>query len=307
MPPILTGTRIEMAHRVSQFLLSHPFVGAGLLASGIAKILMPPQLGRVRIRTAYGFELLVNPSADFGVQRPLYLFGTYEGSTLKLIRHCLRPGDTFVDVGSNIGLMSVLASRVVGPKGTVYSFEPEPGLHKQLLENLGINQSDNVHPFPFAIGSARAKSELYLDSRNMGHTSLMPPTLGSTSGIGVEVRALDELAISLNIRTMRMIKIDVEGWELEVLIGARRVLGGEQAPIMSIECSRLHPLKGGTVEDLLEAIKATNDYSVFRWKRGIVGRLRLVPVHTESDLPHDGNLCCFLPSHLAEVPRLLFS
>lgn len=302
-PPLAQGPRIELIHRMSHFLLSHPFKGAGFLATQIPKFLVPAASGPVRVRTAEGLDLIVDPKTDSGVQRTLYMCGTYEPGTLKVIRSCLRQSDTFIDVGCNIGVISTFASRLVGPGGAIISFEPEPELYRRLLENLALNGSDNVHPFPLAMGSASGRAKLYPCSPNKGHTSLVRPNSVEPEAEEVEVGTLDEFIALHNVPGVRMVKIDVEGWELEVLKGARRLFSGRDAPILSIECSRLHPLEGGSVGDLLELITTLNDFLVFKDKRGMPP---LTPVRIEAALPRHGNLFCFLPGHLQSVPNRLF-
>jgi len=92
----------------------------------------------LRIRAALWGPLTVDGTTEDGIHfrcrlpdlipMPVYLFGTWETDLATFVRRRLRPGDTFVDVGANIGCISALASRLVGPRGTVVAIEPSPAI-----------------------------------------------------------------------------------------------------------------------------------------------------------------------------------
>ena len=81
----------------------------------------------------------------------LYLFGTWEPDLVAFLRRRLRPGETFVDVGANIGCVSALASRLVGPRGTVVAIEPSPPMIAALQETLTRNDLTNVRMVTAAV------------------------------------------------------------------------------------------------------------------------------------------------------------
>lgn len=90
------------------------------------------------ILTLYGFKMKVDKVGE-GIESHLRLFGTYEKGTLQIMRFILKEGSAFLDGGANIGFMSLYASKLVGPQGKVFAFEPYPETYNKLLENLGLN------------------------------------------------------------------------------------------------------------------------------------------------------------------------
>jgi len=121
--------------------------------------------------------------------------------------------------------------------------------------------------------------------------SLIPPATGRTS-VDVEVLPLDEIIQAQGLRHVRMVKIDVEGWELEVLKGATTLLGQENPPILCIEYSAMQPMHGGTLLDLARWLTRINSYRLYRLAFGKhhLGQLKLVG--SEQELPYDDNLFC---------------
>lgn len=90
--------------------------GSGKVSYALAKSLMPLPKGPTTILTNYNFAIKVDPAKDNGVERALFYFGTYEKGTLGVMAELLKPGNRFVDIGANIGLMSMFASYCVGPR-----------------------------------------------------------------------------------------------------------------------------------------------------------------------------------------------
>jgi FkbM family methyltransferase len=134
----------------------------------------------------------------------------------------VRPGMTVVDVGSNLGLYTVLLSRLVGPAGRVLAFEPDPGLFALLEQNCLRNSCANVSANNAALGRRRDRLPLCRLLVNSGDNHL-----GSGGGrlfrrdVEVDVVPLDEIASG---PAPDWVKIDVQGWELPVLQGMARLL-----------------------------------------------------------------------------------
>jgi len=89
-------------------------------------------------------------------------FGLYELDTARIIRKLLRPGDTFVDGGANIGYFSLIAAKAVGPAGRVHAFEPQPDNRRRLEEHVAMNSLSKVVTIhPVALSDARGRMELH--------------------------------------------------------------------------------------------------------------------------------------------------
>ena len=151
--------------------------GSGKLSNFIARCMLPKPLGKTVIDTIYNFQLNVDPVLDNGVERALYYFGTYEGGTLDIIGRILKEGDVFVDVGANIGLMSIYAGFKVGEQGNVFAFEPNPNTKNLLIENIKLNKIQNIKVEGLALSNETKKSKIYdrWDVNRGGASLIKPP------------------------------------------------------------------------------------------------------------------------------------
>jgi len=252
--------------------------------------------------------MLVDASQDKGLEQAIYYYGIYEAGTLRVIKKSLRVGDTFIDIGANIGLMSLTASQMVGGSGCVHAFEPVPAMYAILQENISLNKARNITSHKKALGSKQELRTIFerMDV-NRGAASLIPPNNVSGDKYDAYVDTFDNFSGVHNIRQVRMLKIDVEGWELEVLRGAKNLLSTNDAPILCIEYTYSHPTFGGEPLDIYKFMKNINNYKIFRLNKGKELISSLQEVKSEDYLPRHDNLFCFLPNHLKEIDRKLFS
>ncbi len=183
-------------------------------------------------------RLSLDPASNYGYR--LLTQGWYEPEQSKAVEQLLRPGDIFVDVGANEGWFSLLAARTVKHEGRVFAIEPQQRLWAVLLRNLWLNKICNVTLLPYAVGSTEGTIELAL------HPTLNP---GATTAVidwrrrhlrrqKAALTTLDFLATAAGWRRIRMAKIDVEGYEIEVLRGADRLLAERRIEYVLIE---VHP------------------------------------------------------------------
>lgn len=134
----------------------------------------------------------------------------------RMLRLLLKPGDTYVDAGANIGSLTLCGSTAVGPNGMVYAIEAHPRTFGFLAENVRLNERKNVHLFNAALGSECGilrMSDAFSDDQNR---------IEAAGTVTVKVTALDEIVSS--IPSVALIKLDVEGYELPALRGARATL-----------------------------------------------------------------------------------
>ena len=294
---------------INCFLFAYPFKGSGSLINLISKIFIPKPKGPRLVHTIYGFDIIcMDPVNDKGVERPLYLTGTYEAGTLSVIDNCLREGDIFIDVGANIGLMSIWSSRAIGDKGRVYSFEPVLETFTILQANIEINKIRNIEVFNIGVGDSRGKSFIYTNPfAGKGSSSFIrPEDQNESKEYEVIVETLDQFLISHRITNIRMLKIDVEGWELHVLRGAESLLGSPQGPIICIEYSKLTGSNNDS-EYIYSYIMEINNYLIYKLEKGKGISSKLIKIEDASELPYHDNLFCFLPEHLESLPKRLFN
>ena len=181
----------------------------------------------VAVRTADGFVLV--PRSDTTLLLMLCDAGPQglEPGTRRLLTRLLVSGMMFVDVGAHIGLLTLAGARAVGPQGRVVAFEPTPITFDLLIRALAISGlGDRVEAQRLACG-ARAERRAFHVATVLGHSSLLEPaTVGSDRGvqrIEVDVVRLDDV-LPTGAR-VDVVKIDVEGAELDVLAGMTRILG----------------------------------------------------------------------------------
>lgn len=269
----------------------------------LPKLILPKPAGPIIVPTLLGFDMLVEPLIGKGVEESIYYSGIYEAGTISVLKQSLREGDVFIDVGANVGMMSLAASKFVGSRGQVYAFEPLAEALRILTTNLTINRVKNVLVVPEACGARQELRTIYEQQANRGCSSLLKPVDCVAEQKDIVVNRLDDFIEAEGIKKVKMVKIDVEGWELEVLKGSRRLLSQPQSPIICVEYSHSHRLYAGIQEDVYQFICSSNNYKIFKLARGKEFISCLEPVTGFADLPRHDNLFCFLPSHLEEIHR----
>lgn len=193
----------------------------------------------------------VFPIFDRYVARSLLLYGEYSPREAEVLSSFLRPGDTAVDVGANLGTLSMALARAVGPQGKVLAFEPQGMIHGCLQETVARSDTPWVDARCLAIGEKAGVAVVpRLDATG---ASNFGGVADDGDGDPVDVVTLDGLALA----ACRLIKIDVEGRELEVLRGATQLLA-RCRPVICIECDRQ-----GALTPLVEFLREQG-YRVFR-------------------------------------------
>lgn len=168
--------------------------------------------------------------------------GRFEVAKHDALRALLRPGQRFVDVGVNKGDFALLAARIVGETGEVLAFEPEPTNCHWIRRSLERNGYRNVRLHELALGNENGTAHLHLGRRSGSHTLLPGRRDRDRGAIEVPVRRLDDLLAEIGCDgPIDMMKIDVEGAELQVLEGATRVLSEHRDLILLLD---VHPHLG---------------------------------------------------------------
>jgi FkbM family methyltransferase len=176
-----------------------------------------------RLQTGSAIHLL---AADH-VHRYIFFHGEFEESTTRFLRSVARPGWTFLDVGANAGYFSVLALDLGGQRSSVHAFEPNPAMAKLLMRSARLN-TPGIRVVESACGEQAGTASLHLstETTNSGLSSLRPDVLPSSAlRLEVSVVTLDGYCRENELRP-DVIKIDVEGHEEQVLLGAESMLGG---------------------------------------------------------------------------------
>ncbi|HEV3145976.1 MAG TPA: FkbM family methyltransferase [Gemmataceae bacterium] len=164
-------------------------------------------------------KIWVEPNDLIG--RYIFYQGVWEGPTTKHFIEGLRPGDTVLDVGANIGQYSVLAGQKVGPQGQVFAVEPAALARDMLQRNLDLNQLRNVTILPFAAWDS--DTILYLSSGAAGNSGAAEVSCAAapadSGAIAIPARQLGPALREAGCERIDVIKIDIEGAELPALRG----------------------------------------------------------------------------------------
>lgn len=175
-------------------------------------------------------------------QRQIFLYPKYEGPIRNMLEKNLKRGDVFLDIGANVGYYTIIGSVLVGAGGAVYAFEPEVSNYSKLKEAVNHNRLTNVTIMNLAIGSGEEEGVIYLNPLNEGGHSLMPRSEYADSGRKIsraaaekifpkfsfeqriQVTTLDNFFSARGIKNVAVIKVDIEGYELEAIHGMKEVL-----------------------------------------------------------------------------------
>ena len=247
----------------------------------------PDKLGKYILKTINGYQLLIDPKNDSGVEQSLHETGAYEKGMLNFLSKNLNEGDVFVDVGANIGLLSLHAAKIVRDSGKVLAFEAHPETVKILQVNKELNQNLNIQIYPVALGSEKGNALIFNDSEsNRGGASMVRSHSNST-GIEVNVERLDDVLDASIIP--KIIKIDVEGFELNVLHGAIRTIQATK-PILLIEASD----KQEKNEEIIAFLNQIHPYRMHKFSKGKERKSKWIEINDLKDIPLHDNLI-FLP------------
>jgi len=247
--------------------------------------------GLVLLRNRYG--LLAVQDDDTSAVGYYSAGDVPEPATVVLVENLLQSGDIFVDVGANVGIYSLIAGRRVGPAGKVIAFEPMPSTSEALRVTIAVNGiSRLVEAHEYALGSEEGSATLFI-APTSGHNSLLPSENESVPTQPVEIHRGDRI---LGTQQPRLIKIDVEGWELDVIEGLAATLERSRGTNLVVEYSAEHIQRRGlTRSDWFSRIKAVRD-KIWRLKDDEVS---LLPVSRDQDLP-DAGCNLFLADELPE-------
>ncbi len=171
----------------------------------------------------------------------------------------LRPGALVIDAGANFGHYALSAANLVGPDGLVVAFEPHPDAFALLEANRDLLPLDNLVAVPVALGAGDGTKDLHSDLTNKGGASFYSWNVRVVDGapLPVSVRSLDQyLSESLKDRPVEVIKIDVQGFEMEVLRGAARTIERDHPAVLCEVTPDALSRAGSGVEELLEFFSA---------------------------------------------------
>jgi FkbM family methyltransferase len=178
---------------------------------------------------------------DAFVGRSLEVYGEYGEQEWQVLAQMVNPGDVVIEAGANLGSHTVPLARKAGPKGMVHAFEPQRIVYQIMCANVVINELTNVRTYHAAVGEQVGTIEVppvdYGKLNNFGGLSLdgvgNARIMQGAKGETVPVKTID----SLRLEHLKLLKIDVEGMERAVLLGARETIG-RCRPFLYFEADR---------------------------------------------------------------------
>ncbi len=208
-------------------------------------------------------------STDESVSKPIF-FGYYEKETVSFITKYISYGDTVVDVGANIGFFTLIFSKLVGENGKVHAFEPSQREFLHLCENVGVNKFRNILLNQLALSNRNGFSEMNVlsESRFGAYNSLRRVSHSKVQNEKAHIENVRTLTLDSYLALFpdaapSLIKIDVEGFEKQVLEGMQSVLRTNNPPCLIIEiCEGTHKDEQGTAEELITYIESFG-YNLF--------------------------------------------
>jgi FkbM family methyltransferase len=181
------------------------------------------------------------------VARDIFYRRQWEPEETALLRSITPVGGTFLDVGANIGYFTLLASRWVGPSGTVFAFEPVSTTHARLQRNLALNPTSNVIAVKEGASSAPGTAAIALED-DAGHSHLFAGETNVGRQETITLTTVDAFVASKGLKRVDVIKIDTEGADFEVLRGAEATLRRFR-PVVLMEVELIARF-GATVDDV---------------------------------------------------------
>jgi FkbM family methyltransferase len=240
----------------------------GLTAQSLWGRMVPPNYlypkGSWRSATRAGSRLRLDISdvVDHGV-----FFDMHEAGAQALL-DLAKPGMSVLDIGTNIGTTLLQLARRVGKDGSVQGFEPDPANFAKASRNLKLNAwADHARVANVGLGSENSVLKMFqVNPKNRGMNRILPAA--QTEGrdfpaIEVKVRVLDEFLEEAGITRVDLVKIDTEGFEMNVLRGASKLLG-EMRPVLFIELDDLNLRDQSFSASELVTLLQSHNYTVRR-------------------------------------------
>lgn len=217
------------------------------------------------IKTKYGFKMKV--SFPDIIQTYIFFFGEWEPYLTTHINNTLKEGDTFIDIGGNVGYYTMLAAKLVGPSGKVLTVEASPSIFHELEHNIDMNNYSNITLFNSALSDSREDITIYKgDKQNIGGTSIIKSMKLEDSVVEEHVRSvlLTDIISEEDIKKAKIVKIDIEGMEWPVIKTIEHLFvecSDDTDFLIEVKPDAISEM-GGSMEELLE-IFSTAGYMAY--------------------------------------------
>lgn len=214
------------------------------------------------------FSMLLNPRKP-GLEKDLFTHGTREKESVEILRDQMQTGMKVIDIGANIGFYTLIMRQESGEKGKVTAIEPSPRNFELLERNLNLNSFEDVDTVEKAVGKQKGVENLRMaEAPNLNRVNGIEE---SENTFRVECTTLDSLCTAPD-----MIRMDVEGYEIEILKGMKRILQQEDFKVfMEIHPWKMEEFYGYEIQELWDILIDQG----FRIKYGIRHPNRIKPLN----------------------------
>lgn len=184
------------------------------------------------------FKIILHPIKNGGIDIVIFNKGQWEPHVGKIFKTYIKPGDTVIDIGANIGYHSLFIASFLQDDCTVHSFEPQKNLAEQFKKSLALNNFTSVQIHNYGLANEETTKDIILHDENIGSSSLLEFTEENPLVVSgrekVIIKKMD--TVFQDIETISFIKMDVEGYEYEVFLGAEQILR-KHKPVILFEYS----------------------------------------------------------------------
>lgn len=236
-------------------------------------------------------KILIPANSSYGslIQ---YNRGSPDLKETQILLHVLKKGDVFIDVGANIGYYSILA---LGQEATIFAFEPNKSLHKYILFSAHLNNdTKKLHLSSCVISDKNGYEQFVFEKHS--EVSHIEQEKGSPSTKKIHCTTLDEIAKNHHLEKIKLVKIDVEGAEPQVIKGLEKMLKKKSIAYILFE----HDPKNNKNQDYLNFI-----YNLSRKKSLYAIHQFDISPFVETDLSSKKNLFAVLKGKSSEISKIL--
>ncbi len=249
---------MNVVTKSASVLTQNPLLFSKIVAARLRCLLPAP---RVLVRkTIRGVDFEFDPA--FSPFTELMFREAYEVTTVEAMRRLLRPGDTFIDVGANIGFLSAMGAGLVGQTGQVHAFEPVPRYFKSVQRLAELNSGRVIVTNHCALGDRVGTAPMDVTaSSNIGWNTMVQGTMDQAERketIDVPVLRLDAYIEEKKLARIALIKIDTEGFEFPVLRGLSGYFEKNPSAKTTILCEiapYVYPRLGTSLDELQRVMR----------------------------------------------------